>query len=52
MKVKLLTSRAGLNFSQVAGQEIEVSTKEGKALIEGGQAVPVKASANKETAEK
>lgn len=41
MKVKLLTSRAGPNFSQTAGEEIEVDKAEGVRMIEDGQAVPV-----------
>lgn len=41
MKVKLLVSRAGVDFSQNAGEEIEVSDAEGKRLIEANQAEPV-----------
>ncbi len=41
MKVKLLISRAGLSFSQSAGQEVEVSEEEGKRLIQAGKASPV-----------
>ncbi len=44
MKVKLLTSRAGLDFSQNRDEEIEVSAAEGKRLIEAGQAIPVRAA--------
>lgn len=41
MKVKLLVGRAGLSFTQNAGEEIAVGDEEGKRLIESGQAVPV-----------
>lgn len=41
MKVKLLVSRAGLSFTQNAGEVIEVGEDEGKALINASQAVPV-----------
>lgn len=41
MKVKLLTSRAGVNFSQNAGDVIDVSDDEAKRMIEAGQASPV-----------
>ena len=43
MKVELLVSRAGIDFSQNVGDEIEVSTEEGKRMIEAGQAKPVRA---------
>lgn len=51
MKVKLLTSRAGIGFSQNAGEEIEVSDKEGLSLIKAGQAdaVQVRETATKQT---
>lgn len=42
MKIKLLTSRAGIGFSQNAGEEIEVSTAEAEALMGRGQAVLVR----------
>lgn len=41
MKVKLLTSRAGIDFAQDAGDVIEVSNDEAKRLLESGQAEPV-----------
>lgn len=41
MKIKLLCSRAGIDFAQNAGDEIEVSADEGARMIEAGQAVPV-----------
>ena len=41
MKVKLLTSRAGVDFSQNAGDVIDVSEAEGKRMIEAGQAAPI-----------
>lgn len=57
MKVKLLIARAGVDFTQNVGDEIEVSAEEGKRLIEAGQAAPVRSSApekavRKKTAEK
>ena len=42
MKVTLLVSRSGADGSQGPGEVIEVSTKEGQALIESDQAEPVK----------
>ena len=42
MKVKLLVSRSGADGSQSPGEVVEVSTKEGQALIDSGQAEPVK----------
>jgi hypothetical protein len=38
MKVELLVSRAGTNFSQSVGDIIEVSDAEGKRLLESNQA--------------
>lgn len=38
MKIKLLTSRAGVNFSQNAGDVIEVTEREALAMIAAGQA--------------
>ena len=38
MKVKLLCSRSGIDFSQNAGEEIEVSDDEGLRMVEAGQA--------------
>jgi hypothetical protein len=40
MKIKLLCSRAGADFAQNAGDEIEVSAEEGARMIEAGQAIP------------
>ena len=42
MKIKLLTSRAGVGFSQNVGDEIEVSDAEARRMIEAGQAAPVR----------
>lgn len=42
MKVKLTTSRAGLGFSQQAGEIIEVGEAEGASLIASSQAEPVR----------
>lgn len=39
MKVKLLVSRAGTNFTQSVGDVIEVSDDEGKRLIDSLQAI-------------
>ena len=38
MRVCLKVSRAGIDFSQQAGDIIDVSADEGKRLIESGQA--------------
>ena len=38
MKIKLLVSRAGVDFSQNRGEVIEVSEKEGLSMIAAGQA--------------
>ena len=43
MQVKLLCPRVGTRFSQVAGEIIEVSDREGESIIAAGQAVPVPA---------
>ena len=51
MKIKLLTSRAGADFVQNVGDEIEVGDAEGMRMIEAGQALPVVIS-GKETAVK
>lgn len=47
MKVKLLISRAGIKFSQSAGDIVEVSEAEAERLIRAGKAEPV---TSKETA--
>jgi hypothetical protein len=38
MKIKLLTSRAGIGFSQHYGEVIEVGADEGAAMIARGEA--------------
>ena len=38
MKIKLLTSRAGADFSQNRGDEIDVDADEGQRMIDAGQA--------------
>jgi hypothetical protein len=40
MKIRLLVSRAGIDFAQNRGDVIEVSDREAIAMIEQGQAVP------------
>lgn len=50
MKVKLLISRAGADFAQSQGEEIEVSAEEAKRMIDAGQAEAV--DGKKETATK
>lgn len=50
MRVRLLTSRAGYNFSQEPGDEIDVDAKEAKRLIESGQAEPVRSGRKPERA--
>jgi len=42
VKVRLLTNRAGINFSQSIGQEIDVSDGEAQRLIASGQAEAVR----------
>lgn len=42
MKIRLLTARAGVNFSQDRGEVIEVSDAEAVRMIEAGQAEPVR----------
>jgi len=42
MKVKLLTSRAGISFTQNVGDIIEVGPIEGQMLLESGQAEAVR----------
>lgn len=49
MKVKLLTGRAGSDWSQDAGQVVEVSKEEGQRLVESGQAEPVQEKREKAT---
>lgn len=41
MKVKLLVGRASADFSQNAGDVVDVPDGEGARMIEAGQAVPV-----------
>ena len=41
MKVVLLVSRAGTNFTQSVGEVIEVSDDEGKRLLDSNQAKTV-----------
>ncbi len=41
MKVELLVSRAGTNFTQSVGEVIEVSDDEGKRLLDSNQAKAV-----------
>lgn len=48
MKVQLLTDRVGLGFAQSAGDVVNVSDAEGKALISAGSAIP--ADGKKESA--
>lgn len=42
MKVKLLVSRASVEFAQNAGDVIEVDDALGKRMIDANQAVPVR----------
>ncbi len=41
MKVKLLVSRAGIDFAQNVGEVIEVSKDEAQRLLDSGQAEAV-----------
>lgn len=43
MKIKLLVSRAGMDFAQNAGDEIEVEAAEAKRMIDAGQAEAIEA---------
>lgn len=43
MKIRLLTSRAGVGFAQSRGEEVDVSDAEAIRMIEAGQAEPVRA---------
>ena len=53
MKVKLLISRAGADFSQNAGDVVEIEESEALRMIEAGQCVkmgePEKAMSKKKT---
>lgn len=49
MRIRLLVSRSGINFTQNNGDEIDVTIAEGKSLIEAGQAELVR-QAEPETA--
>lgn len=40
MRIKLLQSRAGVDFSQNAGEEIDAPEAEAIRMIEAGQAIP------------
>ena len=51
MKIKLIVSRAGADFVQNAGDEIEVGDAEAIRMIEAGQAEAVR-SVKEETATK
>ena len=42
MQIKLLVSRAGIDFSQNIGQILDLPNDEAIRLIEAGQAEPVK----------
>lgn len=44
MKVKLLVSRAGAEFVQNRGDEIDVGNEEAARMIEAGQAEPVRSA--------
>ena len=50
MKIKLLVSRSGVDGAFSPGDEIEVTNDEAKRMIEAGQAVPVRTSAEPERA--
>ncbi len=42
MRIRLLVSRAGVDFSQNVGDEIDVPDKEATRMIEAGQAEPIR----------
>ncbi|MEW7009495.1 hypothetical protein [Lentilitoribacter sp. EG35] len=50
MKIKLLISRAGVGFSQNAGEEITVKAAEGQRMIDAGQAELVRSGKEPEKA--
>lgn len=52
MRVILETARAGQGFTQAVGDEIEVSDREGRAMIESGAAVAVETAMREPRAEK
>lgn len=52
MKVKLLVSRAGVDFSQAVGEVIDVDEAEGVRMIAAEQAVALREDPKKETAAK
>ena len=47
MKVKILVSCSGLNFSYAEGDSVDVTAELGKDLIKAGYAEEVKSSARK-----
>jgi hypothetical protein len=47
MLVKLLVSRSHPTHGEDAGQEVEVSAAEARAMIDAGQAEPVKGGTSK-----
>lgn len=52
MKIKLLTSRAGIGESQNVGDEIDVPDEEAIRMIDAGQAEPVRSAAKKTAVKK
>lgn len=52
MLIKLLVSRAGVNFSQTAGDIVEVENAEAVRMIDAGQAEAAKKETIVETATK
>jgi len=52
MLIKLLVSRAGVNFSQTAGDIVEVDNAEAVRMIDAGQAEASKKETIVETATK
>lgn len=52
MKVKLLTSMAGIDFSHNAGDEIDCNEAEAKRFIEAGIAEPVVQKRTEKTVKK
>ena len=52
MLIKLLVSRAGVNFSQTAGDIVEVENAEALRMIDAGQAEASKKETIVETATK
>ncbi|MCH5186146.1 MAG: hypothetical protein J1F64_08490 [Oscillospiraceae bacterium] len=52
MKIKILKSCSGLNFSFIAGETADVDAALGKDLVKAGYAEEIKAASKKDTKSK